>query len=817
MIKFGQLINNGLFMPIYLMIVLVLCTIIFIIESKSKKDFIFSIKAFCISIIIPFCIFGLIILNSNNIKFNEVIYAFLCFVFMALFILLYKNLLGVNLNLRRKHLFYLTIIPISLILFLKTGILNEIFTPENENYIFYIRLIYIGAVTIMFLYSLFIKGNKLAFIQLWSKLFHFIYIFEIIYYHSNVNFTILSKSTISILLLYLLGNSFYFIINNVTEVSDLFFYDNKYSISQKSFYNKIKSSLYLSTGKTKSYLINGSWGSGKTHIMNGVVNEIKQSRRNDFYFIELSVLEIDSLDALQSYLFIKLKDILKKENAYVGISSQLKEYIKSTVGIINKNHSVLVDMILPSNNKDYREEKLELNKLLIDVLKNKKIVLIIDDLERSSKNIILQYLFFVKELETFDNIISYYICDYDMLLESMCIDDSSSEVKTYYDNFFDKFFNMEIKLSLYEDESFELIRFDTFSETSQNNFSNLNEKVLELVNKKIKYKSTFDFHKNQVDVLNKYGDNYIEFISNPRNRVKLCDKYNFYVNIIKNNLIITNDVLEIIKKRKIELLIYIISYFEIKEEKIFQYLVNEESFIITAFQELCNFNDEFTKGFIHDVNSCHVYLLPTEQIHTYLLELINSKDVSKINLMKDMIFTKLDETFLNSNLTNEIIILIKSLNKTDFFKHFFSIYNYYQSGTVKFYYMKTINKKIFVYNFDFNYSENVNIFIGHLFLPFVIMTRRLPDKKNSMRNKIKFDHCKNYLRFILWKLGVSEKEIDEKLSLFKNKTSKQIKKEVMPTIFDKPYNKLKKELEKDKLVALNDFYDFLKINILITN
>lgn len=130
-----------------------------------------------------------------------------------------------------------------------------------------------------------------------------------------------------------------------------------------------------------SICLSGKWGSGKTSVINGVIDKLSAKEQSDYVFIRINALEIDSKTALLNYLFAQIKMLLREKGVYVGIDSEYKEFVASTAGQVTTSAiGTMLQKKLLRGNDDYRQQKKNLEDVLERAFRNGKIVVVVDDM-----------------------------------------------------------------------------------------------------------------------------------------------------------------------------------------------------------------------------------------------------------------------------------------------------------------------------------------------------------------------------------------------------------------------------------------------------
>jgi len=124
-------------------------------------------------------------------------------------------------------------------------------------------------------------------------------------------------------------------------------------------------------------LITGSWGSGKTSLINLITEELQQKSATGYEFLKFSIWNFSDFNSI---LKVVIVDIAKKFN-FRSWPILLNE-LKIKLNIFSLGLSVIPDLI---DKKFSSEDKIEYFKLFVTnklTKKNKKLVLIFDDIDR---------------------------------------------------------------------------------------------------------------------------------------------------------------------------------------------------------------------------------------------------------------------------------------------------------------------------------------------------------------------------------------------------------------------------------------------------
>ena len=204
-----------------------------------------------------------------------------------------------------------------------------------------------------------------------------------------------------------------------------------------------------------SICVAGKWGAGKTSIVNGTIDFLKKDNSSQYEVLYINTMELDTLSSLFTYVFDRIRNILKKRGAYVGIGSEYRKFIASAVGkITDTSVATLLEGRLFPSLKDYRTQMIELEGCISSVLGKDKILIVVDDVERCDNEKARQFIFFIKEIATLRNCIAIFLTDYEYLNQRLCLSIASRTDRLDEKNgfFYEKFFNYRIDTPLLDSE-----------------------------------------------------------------------------------------------------------------------------------------------------------------------------------------------------------------------------------------------------------------------------------------------------------------------------------------------------------------------------
>lgn len=197
--------------------------------------------------------------------------------------------------------------------------------------------------------------------------------------------------------------------------------------------------------------VSGEWGSGKTTILDLVTKRIKKEKLND---IIIDCFNPWIYSDEQSLLLNMMETIIKHTGYNYSVISTRKLGSKIINQICQHDKTGLLNLFLNNMDVDINQLKKDISKCLD--ASNKKIVFIVDNLDRLEDKNILSILSFLCNIMNIDQII--YVLSYD---KKQIID---VLIRNNYDpSFLDKIVNMEIAVPDFTDERKAKIVFQCLS------------------------------------------------------------------------------------------------------------------------------------------------------------------------------------------------------------------------------------------------------------------------------------------------------------------------------------------------------------------
>lgn len=348
----------------------------------------------------------------------------------------------------------------------------------------------------------------------------------------------------------------------------------------------ISNIIIKSSSEPFSVCISGGWGTGKTSVVNGVIEMLERKNPDAYDFVYINALELDNKQAMIHYLFSQIKEKLKSRGVYVGIDSEIKDFISSAAGAITSTSiGDLIHKKFFCENDDYRFQKEKLEEVIHRAYGDGKLVVVVDDIERCDQEHARDYLFLIKEVATMKSCVSIFVTDYNMLNNLVSMEKIETESEKC--DFSSKFFNYRIDLrteppeNIFEfydkyfntdDPAFQSIyKFICISPLSwyRNVMDNMNLKIEKERANKDKHYYTEDQREEfdrKIKKLDEKLSLFYNYVQNPRNVAK------FY-NIFRNNIFVCDTLMRFlvdesetkkyIDSRNIGQLLYVLSFAEV--------------------------------------------------------------------------------------------------------------------------------------------------------------------------------------------------------------------------------------------------------------
>lgn len=204
----------------------------------------------------------------------------------------------------------------------------------------------------------------------------------------------------------------------------------------------VKESLtFKSTPRAFNIGINGEWGVGKTSLINLVVNRfnLKQKRNlSDHILIKYSPLLINKSSNLTSDFLLKFKSELNRYS--IESNSYFRQYIYSLTNKAEGFWGFIQQLF--NGGKSYEINYEEIKQILNRV--DRRVIAVIDDLDRLSKDEIIEVLRLIRNICDFPNMVFIVAYDKSYLCEKLN-DDIEKKAEKYLEKFFTWDINMPLR------------------------------------------------------------------------------------------------------------------------------------------------------------------------------------------------------------------------------------------------------------------------------------------------------------------------------------------------------------------------------------
>jgi hypothetical protein len=188
--------------------------------------------------------------------------------------------------------------------------------------------------------------------------------------------------------------------------------------------------------------ITGKWGIGKTSLLNLIKHELNNQKKtnvSDHILLSYSPLLLDSRKSLTEDFLLKLNSKLRKYSIESTINT--KNYIQSLKDSYNNIWWNLLSPLL--SNSGYEENALSFSRTIEKI--NRRIIIIIDDLDRLNKDEVNEILRLIRNILDFKNIIFVLAYDKISLIERL----KENEI-THPELFIEKFFTLEVEVPIFK-------------------------------------------------------------------------------------------------------------------------------------------------------------------------------------------------------------------------------------------------------------------------------------------------------------------------------------------------------------------------------
>ena len=278
---------------------------------------------------------------------------------------------------------------------------------------------------------------------------------------------------------------FYYVINilpcllfrfnrNIDFESDSPIQTSQYDVLDRTDFIDILKRKFMNIDKEKgfAFLLSGVWGEGKTSCINLLKEQLR--KENLFEFIDINPWFNDTKEKLLNAILGEINTFAKSFYPYKSFESDFDDIIKLANVKLTNHVEIALQNILDNFTKDNNiQHKI---KNIGNILKNeysKRIVIVLDDIDRLSKEHILYILQVVQMFKQYTNIIFVLSADYNKIenilceISEPCVENNNVNSKEggikkalYYKNYLEKIASVIVQLPKIEDIDIENILFN---------------------------------------------------------------------------------------------------------------------------------------------------------------------------------------------------------------------------------------------------------------------------------------------------------------------------------------------------------------------
>lgn len=232
-------------------------------------------------------------------------------------------------------------------------------------------------------------------------------------------------------------------------------------IGRQEFVDKIISTInFANDKKSWTFAIDGAWGSGKSFVLKMIEKELKDNQdylivkydawKNDFYNEPLIAILYNVVDALVKTQTLKqVKEeivktirVLSATLNFIPYAKQIKKDIKSIKDTI-KNAKETNKLEIAKNFISYNDTLKQIQEQLIKISKKKKVVIMVDELDRCEPDYSLNVLNRLHNLFDIPNCVVLLAVN-KCLLNSVIHNKYGKDNIRYLDKFFDLTFTLPV-------------------------------------------------------------------------------------------------------------------------------------------------------------------------------------------------------------------------------------------------------------------------------------------------------------------------------------------------------------------------------------
>lgn len=364
-----------------------------------------------------------------------------------------------------------------IVAFYEFGFVDKCFKFFNR---FHIYSIWIALVFfIVFGIFLFIKNNNkiFSFLYIWKNVLPVFIIIIVLFIQKTLSlWEIISISFLCIMLfdcIYFISK--YFILKKVNKRKEIedkikIFNDNAEEKQdtlgrEKIVENLVKLVLSIELKESYAFLLSAGWGEGKSSCINFLIKKITDNElhKDLFEFIKINPWFNDTKEKLLNAILGEINYFAKTNYPYKSFESEFDDIIKLSNIKLNSYVEIALQNVLENftQDKNIQHKIKDIGEILKEEY-SKKIIIILDDIDRLSKDNILFIMQIVEMFKQYTNLIFILSGDYNKIEQILCETSEPcvqgrgtniSEIKktVYYKNYIEKILNV-IKLPSIEED-----------------------------------------------------------------------------------------------------------------------------------------------------------------------------------------------------------------------------------------------------------------------------------------------------------------------------------------------------------------------------
>ena len=359
-----------------------------------------------------------------------------------------------------------------IVAFYEFGFVDKCFKFFNR---FHIYSIWIALVFfIVFGIFLFIKNNNkiFSFLYIWKNVLPVFIIIIVLFIQTTLSlWEIISISFLCIMLF----DGIYFILKKVNKRKKIedkikIFNDNAEEKQdtlgrEKIVENLVKLVLSIELKESYAFLLSAGWGEGKSSCINFLIKKITDNElhKDLFEFIKINPWFNDTKEKLLNAILGEINYFAKTNYPYKSFESEFDDIIKLSNIKLNSYVEIALQNVLENftQDKNIQHKIKDIGEILKEEY-SKKIIIVLDDIDRLSKDNILFIMQIVEMFKQYTNLIFILSGDYNKIEQILCetsepcVQGSGtniSEIKktVYYKNYIEKILNV-IKLPSIEED-----------------------------------------------------------------------------------------------------------------------------------------------------------------------------------------------------------------------------------------------------------------------------------------------------------------------------------------------------------------------------